>query len=143
MLVARSLLFVALVVLTAGVDAAAAQPLSSPVPRVLTQRSPAFQVKPAIIDYTGDGTGVIGGPGGTSVQHPGRLHWTVYNHHRARARGLVWINDCDPYCAAGTFVPYRVRVYMSRPRAGRFTRMTLKYTYDGSRVRDTRGIRDY
>jgi hypothetical protein len=53
----------------------------------------------------------------------------------------VWLDDCDPSCAEGTFSPYAVKVLVSRPRQGHFTRLTLKFSYEGKRVRDTRGVR--
>jgi hypothetical protein len=111
-------------------------------PKVLTQRPHhMFQVRPAWIGYTGDGTGFIGGADGSGAAHPGHLHWRRYAHRQASARGVVWLNDCEPDCADGMFhsVPARVHVY--RPRRGHFTRLTLKYRYRGHRYVDRRALR--
>ena len=60
------------------------------LPGVLTQGTPAFQVRPAVIGYTGDGTGIVGGADGTSARHPGHLRWTTYNTQEGVGHGLVW-----------------------------------------------------
>jgi hypothetical protein len=113
------------------------------LPKVLTQEEPAFQVKPASISYTGDGTGIIGGLDGTSVRHPGHLDWTRYTHHAGSARGTVWLNDCEPGCANGTFHPYKVSVRVSSPSHGRFRLLTLKFVYQGKHVTDKRRIQHF
>jgi len=114
------------------------------LPKVLTQhaRHP-FAVRPATIEYTGDGTAILGGTDGASARHPGHLRWTKYNHRQGFAKGVDWLNDCDPSCAEGKFRPVPVRVHVSRPRDGRFTRLTLRFTYNGKHVVDRRGIRRY
>jgi hypothetical protein len=114
------------------------------LPKVLTQHAHhQFAVRPATISYTGDGTAVLGGTDGSSVRHPGHLDWTSYNRRRGYARGVDWLNDCELSCAEGDFSPVPVRVHVFRPRDGRFTRMTLRFTYRGKHVVDRRGIRRY
>jgi hypothetical protein len=114
------------------------------LPKVLTQHvKHLFVVRPATIEYTGDGTGVLGGTDGSSVRHPGRLDWTKYNRRQGYAKGVDWLNDCRPSCAEGDFHRVPVRVHVFRPRHGRFTRLTLRFTYEGKRVVDRRGIRRY
>jgi hypothetical protein len=103
------------------------------LPEVLTQEQPSFQVRPATISYTGDGTGVVGGPDGTSVRKPGHLKWTTYNHDVGIAVGRVWLNNCTPDCADGRFSPSRVQVRVSDPRDGHFRLLTLRYSYRGHR----------
>ncbi|MET8572704.1 hypothetical protein [Streptomyces sp. NPDC004783] len=63
------------------------------------------------------------------------LHWTRWDAGAAVGRGLNAVNDCVPYCAAGTFRSYPVTVRLDRPEARErdsgqqhFTRMTLTYT---------------
>jgi hypothetical protein len=122
---------------TPGVSAAAG------LPAVLTQGRPAFDIKPATISYTGDGTGLIGGADGRSVRHPGHLEWTTYTRRQGIAQGLVWLDDCDPDCAEGTFTATPVSVHVFSPAHGRFRRMTLTYTYQGKRYVDRRAIRHF
>jgi hypothetical protein len=62
-----------------------------------------------------------------------RMRWRGWNHLRTRGRGLAWINDCIPFCAAGTFHYVRARVTLSKPRlcpdAERYVYTRLKYRY--------------
>lgn len=113
------------------------------LPQVLTQGRPEFQVRPPVISYTGDGTGLIGGFDGRSVRRPGHLHWKRYSHRRGLARGLVWLNDCRPYCARGTFHSTPVTVRVFQPRHGRFRRLTLSYRYHRKHYTDRRAIRHF
>src|SRR5919206_4619957 len=82
-----------------GVPAAA---LARP-PRTVSNVEPYLRVRPAKISYTGDGTGIVGGFDGTSARHPGHLRWLSYTRRDGRARGLLWLDDCEPSCAEGTF----------------------------------------
>lgn len=99
-----------------------------------------WEIRPAHIVYTGDGSGVLGGFDGTNAAHPGHLTWTSWTQQRAQATGAVWIDDCSPDCANGTFTAHAVRVVAFRPLNGRFTRVTLTYRYHGKRDVDRRGI---
>jgi hypothetical protein len=112
------------------------------LPKVLAKQTEhGFKVRPASISFTGDGTGIVGGADGASARHPGHLHWTRYNRHEGAAKGVVWLDDCDPSCAEGEFSPVPVKVHVGRVRHGRFTRLTLRFTYNGERIVDRRGIR--
>lgn len=113
------------------------------LPAVLTQHNPPFQVRPATIDFTGDGSAVVGGLNGTSPRHLGRLKWTTYNRHRGAATGLIWINNCMPDCADGRFSSVRVSVRVSSPHSGHFRRLTLSYTYRRHHYVDRRQIHLY
>jgi hypothetical protein len=42
-------------------------------------------------------------------------HWHHWNHRKATAHGKAHLNDCVPYCAAGTFHTYPAFVRVSRP----------------------------
>jgi hypothetical protein len=99
-----------------------------------------WQVRPAHIVYTGDGSGVLGGFDGTGIAHPGHLAWSSWTATRARGSGAVWIDNCTPSCAGGKFTAYSVAIVASRTVKGRFTRLTLTYKYKGKRVVDKRGI---
>ncbi|MER6981673.1 hypothetical protein [Streptomyces carpinensis] len=63
------------------------------------------------------------------------LHWSAWNARSAVARGVNFVNDCKPYCAAGTFHSYPVIVRLDRPEPWKknpqmkhFTRMSLVFT---------------
>ncbi|MFF9497670.1 hypothetical protein [Streptomyces flaveolus] len=63
------------------------------------------------------------------------MHWVRWDAAKAAGRGYNAVNDCKPYCAAGTFRSYPVTVRLDRPQAREqdpgeqhFTRMTLTYT---------------
>ncbi|MFJ4206757.1 hypothetical protein ACIP2Y_45195 [Streptomyces sviceus] len=63
------------------------------------------------------------------------LHWTRWNAASARAKGVNWVNDCKPYCAAGHFHAYPVTVRLDRaqpwkkhPQLSHYSRITLTYT---------------
>ena len=99
-----------------------------------------WQVRPAHILYTGDGSGVLGGLDGTGAAHPGHIKWASWTRTGATGSGMVWIDDCTPDCADGTFTAHRVKVKAFRPVRGHFTRLTLGYTYRGKRYIDRRGI---
>lgn len=105
--------------------------IASAMPRTPTEfRAP--QVRPARIDYTGDGSAILGGFTRYRRLHKsspladfGRLHWTVYNGREGRAVGADWIDDFIPDGATGTFHPVHVTIHVYRPRHGIFTRMTI------------------
>jgi hypothetical protein len=124
----------------AGLVVAAAVPAaaSARLPSVLTQLKRPWQVKPAVIEYTGDGTGIVGGPNGTGTRHLGHIRWTTYNHRRAVGHGLVWLNDCLPDCADGTYHSAVVTMRVGSPKKHRFRRLTLTYTYQGKHYTDRR-----
>ena len=100
-----------------------------------------WQVRPAHILYTGDGTGRLGGFDGTGVAHPGHLRWASWTRTQATGSGAVWLDDCTPDCAGGTFTAHGVEVRAFRPVKGRFTRLTLRYRFHGRAHVDRRGIR--
>jgi len=100
-----------------------------------------FVVRPAQVIYTGDGSGVLGGFAGKGpLRRFGALRWSSWGHHQAMGSGAVWLDDCTPNCAQGTFHPYPVSVHAFAPSAGHFTRLTLRYTYQGKQVLDRRRL---
>ncbi|WP_432135373.1 MULTISPECIES: hypothetical protein [unclassified Streptomyces] len=63
------------------------------------------------------------------------LRWKRWDADVAVATGVNWLNDCDPYCAAGTFHAYPVTVRLDRPQSWkthpeqrRYGRIGLTYT---------------
>jgi hypothetical protein len=42
------------------------------------------------------------------------LHWRHWGDRVSTATGWAAINDCNPYCAAGTFHRYRIRLRASK-----------------------------
>lgn len=62
------------------------------------------------------------------------LHWTKWTGRAATARGVNAVNDCKPYCAAGTFRSYPVVVRLASPQPWKkdpqlrqFTRLSLVF----------------
>ena len=119
-----------------GCVAGAAFALAVPAIAAAAPRTPTEfgrpQVRPARIDYTGDGSAILGGLTRYRRLHKsspladfGRLHWTVYNGREGRASGADWIDNFIPDGAAGTFRPSQVTIHVYRPRHGIFTRMTI------------------
>ncbi|MEW2162742.1 hypothetical protein AB0912_07045 [Streptomyces sp. NPDC007084] len=65
------------------------------------------------------------------------LHWSRWDQKGAVAEGVNAVNDCKPYCAAGTFHSYPVIVKLDHPQSWKkkpaqqhYTRMTLAYPHD-------------
>ncbi|MER6185796.1 hypothetical protein [Streptomyces sp. NPDC001652] len=63
------------------------------------------------------------------------LRWSQWGTDAARAKGVNWVNDCKPYCAAGHFHAYPVTVrldhpqpWKKRPQLSHYSRITLEYT---------------
>ncbi len=116
------------------------------LPGALTQigHGPTFAVRPAQMVYTGDGSGILGGFNGKGpYRRFGRLRWSIWNQRQAIGSGAVWLDDCEPDCATGTFHPYAVKVHVFDPEHGHFTRLTLRYHYEGHEVIDRRSVRKY
>ncbi|MGW4563121.1 hypothetical protein ACWEN3_12160 [Streptomyces sp. NPDC004561] len=63
------------------------------------------------------------------------MRWTEWGRDGAQGMGVNWVNDCKPYCAAGTFHSYPVVIRLSGEQTWkkhrsfqRFTQMSLTYT---------------
>jgi hypothetical protein len=110
---------------TASPNASVAKPAPRPV---LVDCAFARHVRPTdFILACGDGNSVLT-----------KLNWTNWTDQTAVAEGMNAVNDCKPYCAAGTFHSYPVTVRLDRPEPWKrdpnvtqFTRMTL--TFSGAR----------
>jgi hypothetical protein len=100
-----------------------------------------FDVRPAVVNYTGDASGFLGGfDGGKASDRFGHMIWSSWTGTVAVGSGAVWLDTCEPDCAQGVFVPYAVRVRAFAPRDGHFTRLTLRFDAGGDAIIDERGI---
>nr|WSX48445.1 hypothetical protein OG409_05465 [Streptomyces sp. NBC_00974] len=94
-------------------------------PVVVVDCSSQAQMRPAeYILACGDGNNRLVG-----------LRWHTWGSKTATATGTDMVNDCQPYCAAGRFRAYPVKVTLSDPQAWpghpdvqRFTTIRLLYT---------------
>ncbi|MFJ1615209.1 hypothetical protein [Streptomyces sp. NPDC088249] len=128
----RDKLRVAVMMCAAATLAAAAVPTSasarssSPARTVAVDCFSASQVRPGdFLLACGDGNNRLIS-----------LRWTQWGPASAAGSGLDAVNDCQPYCAAGTFHSYPVKVRLDRPRSWEnhpelqhFTRLQLTYTH--------------
>ncbi|UQX04503.1 hypothetical protein [Streptomyces sp. RerS4] len=116
----------ALVGVTAAASTAGTAPAVDPDPAVaVVDCAGKPQVRPEeYILACGDGNNQLIG-----------LHWTSWGRRTATATGTDMVNDCKPYCAAGRFRAYPVKVTLSHPENDpaqpdlrRFTRIRLVYS---------------
>jgi hypothetical protein len=117
----------------------------SHLPGVLSNTSVRhpFLVRPAVVSYTGDGTGFLGGFDGQGRNHFGRMTWLTWTTQVATGSGALWGDNCEPNCARGTFSPVPVKVRAFAPHGGHFTRLTLRYEREGEKFIDERGVKFY
>ncbi|MBV2357397.1 hypothetical protein KUM39_24035 [Streptomyces sp. J2-1] len=110
---------------TASAAPAAPAPHGSPPPTVLLDCEWKQDVRPTeFILACGDGNNRFSG-----------LRWQEWGTQRATAVGVNEANDCEPYCAAGTFHSFRVTVRLDQPKVWtkdanvqHFTRMQVTYS---------------
>ena len=93
-----------------------------------------FKVRPATILVSGNGSGWLGGAGYGEPPDYGRIRWTAFRRSGARGRGRMFINDCVPDCAGGTFSSWRAVIRARRVRQGHYTRLSAAYERDGERL---------
>lgn len=138
----RNLLVAALAVLALLVPAVPAQAAHLPALPTDLGGAQELQVRPAIVSFTGDGTGYFGGfTGRGAIGHTqsatrfyaelGRIHWSTWNATQAVGTGAVWLNDGIPNDAMGTFHPYAVSLRASDVSHGLFTHLSYRYTAQG------------
>jgi hypothetical protein len=64
-------------------------------------------------------------------------HWSHWTASSAFARGTLWVDNCQPNCAAGHYVKYPASVTLSRVAAHKgasyFSRLTLRYYHKSAR----------
>lgn len=113
--------------------------ITRPVARLPTflgapYRGQGLQIEPAVITYTGDGTGFFAGFGRASHRPKvGGLRWSVWTPTVSMATGGDWEDNCTPDCAAGLRTSYRVNLLAYRPEVVHgysvFTRLSVTYTH--------------
>ncbi|MEU0007894.1 hypothetical protein ABZ079_27325 [Streptomyces sp. NPDC006314] len=141
--VGRAVTLVAGALLTAAMTTASASPAATapkvdPPPPVLVDCQWQRDIRPVdFILACGDGNSRLSG-----------LQWKHWGFDTATAVGVNMVNDCKPYCAAGTFRYYQVTVRLDRPQAWKkdpgvqhFTRMSL--TYAGARPEGFQPVMTY
>jgi hypothetical protein len=124
----------------AGTSVAASLP-----PRLLRMDvSSNFVVRPGTMSFGCCRQFVIGGPGVSSRAfrsgRRARIRWTRWAAARSFGVGLLWVDDCVPSCASGTFRPRGVSIQAFSVRDGRFTRLLLIYRSGSRRVFDRRQL---
>ncbi|MFC8432434.1 hypothetical protein [Streptomyces sp. NPDC057253] len=128
---------VALFAVATLATAAGTSPAAWPAPAPVTQTAQARTAPPVLVDCLwhpqvrptdfmlacGDGNSRLAS-----------LHWTRWDARGAQAKGVNWVNDCKPYCAAGHFHAYPVTVRLDRarpwkkqPKVSHYSRITLTY----------------
>lgn len=95
-----------------------------------------FEVEPAQIGVSGDGTAYFGGEGYVQEGHQppsdlGSIDWTSWGNGSATGEGLLWLNNCKPYCAAGSFYAYPLKIRASVVRHNHFQHMTTTFPFGG------------
>ena len=118
--------------------------MAAPLPSLPTSDSATprsgLQVRPFVIRYTGDGTGILGGgvrglPGSALERRFGRIRWRAWNTTQARGSGVDWVDLCATSCAASPHKPYRVSIEAWNPKVlgGRLVFGRIRVTYVGRR----------
>jgi hypothetical protein len=93
-----------------------------------------FKVRPATVLVSGDGSAWLGGAGHGEPPNYGTIRWTKFRRSGARGRGRMFINDCDPDCAGGTFSNRKAVIRARRVRHGHYTRLSAAYERNGERL---------
>ena len=104
-----------------GVQAAQAEPTYATV--LVTCFGRGLVMPPDFLLACGDGNDRLGG-----------LYWSHWGGDSAVATGYEEANDCDPYCAAGHFHTFPVKIRLSEskpwpedPHLRHFTKLTITY----------------
>ncbi|MFE4551820.1 hypothetical protein [Streptomyces sp. NPDC056785] len=133
--------FCAAVSLATVMGTAGAAPMTSPrSAHTLAQEptQPTVSTQPVIVDCfwhprVKPGAFILACGDGNS--RLASLRWSRWDARSAVATGVNAVNDCKPYCAAGTFRTYPVTVRLDRPRTwkknprlAQYSRLTLTYT---------------
>jgi hypothetical protein len=103
----------------------------------------AWQVRPASILYSGSISAVLGGFDGTGIRHPGHLTWKTWTSQRATGSGANWIDDCPNGCHNTNFIAHAATVEAFRSVRGHFTRLRLRYRFQGKSHVELWGIRQF
>ncbi|MEU2284473.1 hypothetical protein ABZ614_21435 [Streptomyces sp. NPDC013178] len=124
--------------LTAAIGTASAAPRTSPAGTAAEQATARQTAGAVLVDcfwhprVEPDAFVLACGDGNSRLAS---LKWDQWSADSARATGVNLLNDCKPYCAAGTFHSYRVVVRLDKPQTWkkdpqvqRYGRITLEYT---------------
>jgi hypothetical protein len=91
-----------------GMVLAVSEPASAAVPRhVLSAGDGSVsyaKYRPHAVDFVQDGTLWLTG-----------THWSRWTATRAVGHGVAHVNNCDPYCAAGSIANVPARIVESHP----------------------------
>jgi hypothetical protein len=111
--------------IVAGAAAAPAGAHAGP-PKLLSRTGRHWlAVRPAVVNYSNDGSGAFGGSGGRNgTTDPGRLRWSSWTRTRAVGHGVDWVKSCTPDCAAGHWHRHRATLTATDARNGVFRRLT-------------------
>jgi hypothetical protein len=114
---------------------------ASSLPRLLRMDGGSdFAVRPATMSFGCCRQFVIGGPGVSSAAFRsgrlGRIRWKQWGSARSAGIGLLWIDDCVPSCASGTFRRRSVSIQAYSVQSGRYTRLLLIYRPGNRKVFD-------
>jgi hypothetical protein len=128
--VRRHVATIAAIVVTALSAAAVATATTFPgaIAYTGTASSSNPAVKPPYIVFSGDSSHLFAGADSVRT----RIHWASWTAPGATATGTaMWIDNCDPACADGSFYGYPVTLKLSRPGqlGGHLIFTRLKFTF--------------
>jgi hypothetical protein len=83
-----------------------------------------FAVRPATVEYTGDGAAFSAGRGG-SARNPRHLRWKTWGT-TAHAVGWTWARNFDCGCSGFEYQHFRGSLTASRIRHGHYTRLVVR-----------------
>ena len=118
-------------------------------PTLLGSRNPSspetFRIRPEVLSLSGDGTVFVGGPGwkvrGKRVLSFGSIGWTSFGGAQASGQGLVWLNDCKPNCADGSFQHHPARIQAKAIQKHHYTALIVSFTAGGRSATDKYTLR--
>jgi hypothetical protein len=83
--------------------------------------------------------GIAFGAGGSLFVR--QVTWSIWTSSVARGRGVVWVNDCSPSCAQGSYSESTAMLTLSAARThdghSYFARLVLTWSQDGRLQSDT------
>lgn len=144
----RAAVVVALGLLVLGSTAAGATSSLPGLPSEVIGQ-PSLSVRPAVVVFTGDGSGVLGGSDGAPKWDAnrgqfvgfGHFDWRVWTAQRAAGDGVVWTRTCwSTACGKHRYSRFPARAFASRPMDGRFTRLVVVSVETGKRFVDCRPV---
>jgi len=116
---------------------------AAPLPSLPTDTSPPYAVRPAIILFTGDGTGWLVGPGARPVPvngqwtRAGHIQWSIWSAEEGIGAAEIWARTCGSLkCASNPWTGYPATVRVFDPVGDHFTRMDIYSRQGGKQVID-------